>query len=64
MPYELHNLGCEFVFPQIVDDLPVLKARAKDIYRGTMPDVEVKESFEDFMNGQDTIYNAIYEYYN
>ena len=64
MPYELHNLGCEFVFPQIVDDLPVLKARAKDIYRGTMPDVEVKESFEDFMNGQDTIDNAIYEYYN
>ena len=64
MPYYLHNLQCNFVFPQIVDDLPVLRARAKDIYRGTMPDVELKESFEDFMNGQDTIYNAIYEYYN
>ena len=64
MPYELHNLSCEFIFPQIIDNLPVLKARAKDIYRGTMPDVEVKESFEDFMNGQDTIYNAIYAYYN
>ena len=64
MPYYLHNLQCNFVFPQIVDNLPVLKARAKDIYRGTMPDIEVKESFEDLMNGQDTIYNKIYEYYN
>ena len=64
MPYRLHYLNFDFKFPQIVDDLPVLKARAKDIYRGTMPDVEIQESFEDYINGEDTIYNAIYEYFN
>ena len=35
-----------------------------DIHRGTLPDVEVYEKFEDFMKGEDTIYNAIYEYFN
>ena len=52
------------MFPQIVDDLPVLKARAKDIYRGTFPDVEIQERFEDYIQGEDTIYNSIYAYYN
>nr|MBR6341771.1 hypothetical protein [Treponema sp.] len=64
MPYRLHYLSCDFMFPQIVDDLPVLKARAKDIYRGTFPDVEIQERFEDYIQGEDTIYNSIYAYYN
>lgn len=64
MPYRLHYLNCDFMFPQIVDDLPVLKARAKDIYRGTIPDVEIQERFEDYIQGEDTIYNTIYAYYN
>ena len=29
-----------------------------------MPDVEVYENFEDFMKGEDTIYNAIYDYFD
>ena len=64
MPYELKYLKCNFIFPQAIDDNPVLKARAKDIYRDTMPDVEVTENFEDFMNGEDTIYKTIYDYFN
>ena len=63
MPYALRKLNCQFIFPQVLDDNPVLRVRAQDIYRGTMPDVEVHERYEDYMNGEDTIYNAIYEYF-
>ena len=60
----LKKLKCDFWFPLIVDDLEVIKNRADNVYRGTMPDVEVTESFEAFMNGEDAIYNAIYKYFN
>ena len=64
----MKTLQCEFIFPQAVDTAnEYLIKRAEevthsDIHRGTMPDVEVSENFEDFMKGEDTIYNAIYEY--
>ena len=65
----MKNLQCEFIFPQAVDTFnEYLIKRAKevthsDIHRGTLPDVEVSENFEDFMKGEDTIYNAIYDYF-
>lgn len=66
---ELKNLQCDFAFPHQIDDHvdELYKRAAKvthsDIHRGTMPDVEVHEKFEDFVNGEDTIYNAIYDYF-
>ena len=65
----LKKLNCIFVFPQQLDDEPELFKRARevthsDVHCGTLPDVEVSERFEDFMKGQDTIYNAIYDYFN
>ena len=66
----LKTLQCDFMFPQAVDNAnEYLIKRAEevthsDIHRGTMPDVEVSESFEDFIKGEDTIYNAIYDYFN
>lgn len=64
------KLNCHFNFPHILDtEIPELYKRAEevthsDIHRGTLPDVEVYEKFEDFMNGEDTIYNAIYDYFD
>ena len=66
----LKTLQCDFFFPQAVDtqNERLMKRAAEvthsSIYRGTMPDVEVHEKFEDFMNGEDTIYNAVYAYFN
>ena len=65
----LKKLNCSFVFPQQLDDEPELFKRARevtqsDVHCGTLPDVEVSERFEDFMKGQDTIYNTIYDYFN
>ena len=65
----LKKLNCVFVFPQELDDQPELYKRVRevthsDIHRGVMPDVEVSEKFEDFMKGEDTIYNAIYDYFS
>ena len=66
---KLNALNCDFAFPkQLDEDVPELYKRARevthsDVHRGTLPDVEVFEKFEDFMNGEDTIYNAIYEYF-
>lgn len=66
----LKTLQCEFIFPQTIDSMnEYLIKRAEevthtDIHRGTMPDVEVSEKFDDFMNGEDAIYNAIYDYFN
>jgi hypothetical protein len=64
----LKKLNCEFIFPQQTDDQPELQKRARevthsDIHCGVLPDVEVFEKYEDFMNGEDTIYNAIYDYF-
>ena len=63
---ELKALKCKFCFPAFLDEitpLTLIKERTDEYYRGIMPDVEVQESFEDFMNGEDSIYNAIYKYF-
>lgn len=64
----LKKLNCSFSFPHQIEDTPELDKRAlnvthSDIHQGTIPDVEVKESFEAFMKGEDSIYNAIYDYF-
>ena len=72
VPYSnmLKYLQCNFAFPNQIDDhVETLYKRAKevthsDIHRGTMPDVEAWEVFEDWLNGQDTIYKAIDNYFN
>lgn len=64
---ELKGLKCKFWFPLFLDEispLTLIKDRTDEYYRGIMPDVEVQESFEDFMKGEDSIYNAIYDYFN
>ena len=67
---KLKTLNCDFAFPKQIDDaVPELYKRARevthsDVHRGTLPDVEVYENFEDFMKGEDAIYNAIYDYFN
>lgn len=64
---ELKGINCKFAFPMVLDEytpLTELKKRTDSYYRGIMPDVEVYERFEDFMKGEDTIYNAIFDYFN
>jgi len=61
---KLKKLGCVFIFPTIIDDVPQLYERSSDINRGTMPDVEVAENFEGYQKGEDSIYKAIYNYFN
>lgn len=56
-------LNCDISFPSLISDVPALYERAEDIYRGTMPDVQVYETFEDFSNGEDSVYKVIEEYY-
>lgn len=63
----LKGMNARFFFPRFLDEispLPELKKRTDSYYRGIMPDVEVFEKYEDFMKGQDAIYNAIYDYFN
>ncbi len=64
---ELKALKCKIIFPMYLDEispLTNLKKRTSEYYRGIMPDVEVQENFDDFINGEDSIYNAIYDYFN
>ncbi|MCR4954991.1 MAG: hypothetical protein K6A43_13060 [Treponema sp.] len=64
---ELKALNCTFGYPMFLEEispLPELKKRSNAHYQGIMPDVEVYEKFEDFIKGEDTIYNAIYDYFN
>ena len=63
---DLKSMGCKLAYPIWLDEitpLTALKERSDNYYRGIMPDVEVSENFEDFMKGEDTIYNAIYDYF-
>ena len=65
----LKKLNCYFTFPNQIDDIPELYKRAQevthtDIHCGTFPDVPAYESYKDWLNGEDTIYNTIYAYYN
>ena len=64
---ELKALKCKIIFPMYLDEispLTNLKKRTSEYYRGIMPDVEVQEDFEVFMQGEDANYNAIYNYFN
>lgn len=64
---ELKGMKCKFAFPKVLGEytpLTEIKKRTDSYYRGIMPDVEVYENFEDFMKGEDTIYNAIYDYFD
>ena len=63
-PQTLKKLNCYFGYPTQIDNVPQLTKRSTDTSRGTFPDVEVLEDFESSLNGEDTIYKAIYEYYN
>lgn len=60
----LKKLNITYCWPGWIAEAPELYARSKDIHRGTMPDVEVGETLEGYLNGEDSIYRAIYEYYN
>lgn len=60
----LKKLKCAYYCPTSPDDVPELVKRSKDMYRGTMPDVEVFEEYTGFLKGEDTIYKAIYTYFN
>lgn len=63
---ELKSMNCKLAFPMWLDEispLTVAKERSDNHYRGIMPDVEVPENFEVFMQGEDAIYNAIYDYF-
>ncbi len=63
-PYLLQKLNCTFVYPAQTDESPVLKTKTTDVHRGTMPDVEVMESFPVFRSGGDTVYKAIDAYFH
>lgn len=62
------SLQCDFMFPETLDTYnEFLIKRAKEvthssIHCGTLPDIEVCETFEGYMNGKDAIYQAIAEY--
>ena len=65
----LKKLNCYFTYPTILDDVPELYKRAQevthtDVHCGTFPDVPAYESYEEWLRGEDGIYNKIYEYFN
>lgn len=65
----LKKLNCYFIYPNELDEVPDLYRRARevthtDVHCGTFPDVLVHESYEDWFNGEDTIYNVIFDYFN
>jgi len=60
---ELNNLHCKFYFPNVLDSVPQLEKRSKDISKGTQPDVYLSEDFVTYKKGEDSIYNGIKEYY-
>ncbi|MCQ2572267.1 MAG: hypothetical protein MJ182_00040 [Treponema sp.] len=64
LPETLPNLKCNIVFPKQVEAMDNVSKRADDVNRGILPDVEVHQTLEDYLNGVDTIYNAIYDYFN
>lgn len=65
----LKKLNCYFTYPTVLDDVPELYKRAQevthtDIHCGSFPDVPAYESYEEWLHGEDGIYNAIYNYFN
>lgn len=63
IPETLKRLNANFIFPFEKDSMPALEQRAQDVTRGIIPDIEVKNTFDDFMNGRDAVYEAISQYY-
>ena len=59
--YSFEHLNCGFYVPTMNDCLPKLQQRAEDSNKGVMPDVPVWESYSDYLNGIDTIYERIKE---
>jgi hypothetical protein len=62
-PQTLKRLNCHFAYPTQIDNVPQLTMRSTDTSRGTFPDVEILETFEGYLKGEDAVYKAIYEYY-
>lgn len=59
--YSFEHLNCGFYVPTVTDCLPKLQERAEDSNKGVMPDVPVWESYSDYLNGIDTIYERVKE---
>ena len=64
----LKKLNCYFIFPNELDEVTDLYKRARevtntDVHCGTFPDVPAYESYEEWLHGQDGIYNTIYDYF-
>ena len=58
---DLPALNCTMVIPTVEDYVPEIKKRYNDLERGIIPDIEVYQTYEDYLNGIDTIYKAICE---
>lgn len=58
---DLPALNCTMVIPTVEDYVPEIKKRYSDLERGIIPDIEVYQTYEDYLNGIDTIYKAICE---
>ena len=54
---ELKNTGYLLDITDHKDDNAVIDKRTDNVNKGVLPDVEVSQSYEDFINGVDTVYN-------
>ena len=59
--YSFQHLNCGFYVPTVTDCLPKLQERAEESDKGVVPDIPVWESYSDYINGVDTIYERIKE---
>lgn len=59
--YNLSNVGLTLCYPTVLDDIPYLIKKYGNVKESVMPDVIVHQTFEDFFNGIDTIYQTIIE---
>lgn len=53
------NLGIQLVYPTVIQEAPMIENRCKDHTKGFLPDVFVKQSYEDFMCGVDSVYRQM-----
>lgn len=53
---ELENTGSELVIPRHQDYCHVIDKRGGELYAGVVPDVEIQQTFEAFLNGLDEVY--------
>ncbi len=52
---DLPFLNCTLYYPTVIDNLILLKERDSNADAGIVPDFEAMQSFEDFLNGVDTL---------